>query len=221
MPNLFKYIVNGIRSFFANRKGPKPTAKPTASVKAILASPAPEKPIFIKPQPPKFEPIDVVAELPTHPTKTWQERTLDKVNKVIFHQSLSAGTVEGIARYHVTPGNHISESGCPGICYHYAIAMDPQATIYLCNYLTSMTWHCQGQNSSAIGVLVIGDYDGPNYKGQHHLTKDHTLSINKLMEYLVDLETIPNVDSFSKFFGHCDFGKPACPGYEIMEVISA
>jgi len=141
---------------------------------------------------------------------------------VILHQSLGhADTtgnrdVFGINNYHISPGNHISAGGCPHICYHHCI--DDDGSIYLCNKLTDVVWHCKGQNARSIGVMLGGDFAGPGHPGGEP-TAAQERAFFALTEYLMaTLRLGP-----SAFFGHRDFGKIACPGdtaYRWIEKLS-
>ena len=140
-----------------------------------------------------------------------QKRALERIDCVILHQSLGHADpsgnrdVLGINNYHISPGNHISAGGCPHICYHYAL--DDDGSIYLCNELTDVVWHCKGQNSRSIGIMLVGDFAGPGHAGGEP-TAAQEQAFFALAECLMEtlgLET-------EAFYGHRDFGKIACPG---------
>ena len=157
--------------------------------------------------------IRLVEKLPWNPSRPrWpQKRELGKIDRVILHQSLghadTSGNrdVFGINKYHISPGNHISAGGCPHICYHFAL--DDDGSIYLCNELTDVVWHCAGQNSRSVGVMLVGGFAGPGHEGGEP-TAAQEQAFFALAEYLGETLHLPP----SAFFGHCDFGKPACPG---------
>jgi len=63
--------------------------------------------------------------------------------------------------------------------------------------------------------MVAGDFDGGDHQGKTQPTKTQKKNLQKLLKHLI-LETgLTNKD----IYGHCDFGKPACPGDEIYEII--
>ena len=165
-------------------------------------------PPLIKEQ--KFSPKDIINTLPRHTSKKWKKRKLKDINKIIVHQSMSEGTVKGVNHYHITPSpcNHISEKGTPHICYHYVISADKFGTVYQCNDLEDIVWGCRGQNFSGIQILVIGNFDGVNYhpKPIRKPTFKQLRSLEKLIKYLY------GINKEWKLYGHCDFGKLACPG---------
>ena len=161
-----------------------------------------------------LEIVDLRDQLPWHPDRPrWPgRRSIESIDKVILHQSLghadTSGNrdVFGINRYHITPGNHISKRGCPHICYHLVI--DDDGTVYQTNYFEDVVWHCRGQNGRSLGVLLVGDFAGPGHPGGQP-TAAQERAFFALAEHLMGtLGLGPDA-----FFGHCDFGKPACPGF--------
>ena len=161
---------------------------------------------------PPFNILDYTNVLPWHKTRTWSKRPLKKINKIVVHQSLTngAGILEGINNYHITPGqnNHISPNGAPHICYHYAIGKD--GSVYQCNQLSSLVWHTRGQNTSGIGIVVLGNFDGPSYTGKEKPTELQIKNTNRLIDFLLKKDNI-NIEP-TEIYGHKDFGKENCPG---------
>ena len=167
-----------------------------------------------------------VNVLPWHTKRKWGKRSLSSINKVIVHQSLSTGSVEGVNRYHITPStsNHISPYGAPHICYHFAI--DKEGVIYKCNPLSSVVWHCRKQNTFSIGILILGNFSGPSYIGSETpserqlenlgilldsiISNDNTIAGNKATEVSLNKDNI---------FGHNSFGKENCPGNLVSEFL--
>ena len=158
--------------------------------------------------------IRLVENLPWNPNRPrWpQKRNLGRIDRVILHQSLGHADpsgnrdVFGINNYHISPGNHISAGGCPHICYHYAL--DDDGVIYLCNELTDVVWHCKGQNSRSIGVMLVGNFAGPGHSGGEP-TVAQEQAFFALAEHLMETLRLPP----TAFWGHADFGKAGCPGY--------
>ena len=168
------------------------------------------------PKPKKEEPLTVinsVNELPWHTSRTWSKRPLSKINKIVVHQSLTTGSLKGINSYHIKPGkdNHISPKGAPHICYHYAI--DQKGEVHQCNNLSNLVWHTKGQNTSGIGIVVLGNFDGPTYKGTNKPTALQIKNTNRLIDFLLKKSDI-NIES-SEIYGHADFGKENCPGNKV------
>ena len=161
-----------------------------------------------------FSIADISKTLPWHESRTWSKRALTSINKIVVHQSLTSyknSTLQGINNYHIKPGkqNHISPNGAPHICYHFGI--DGDGNVFQLNNLSHTVWHCKGKNTSAIGVLVLGDFDGPTYEGKDkEPTEAQVKSCGRLINDLLSRENL----SISKqeVYGHKDFGKENCPG---------
>lgn len=200
MKLFFKFLVGVLQTWF---KSKDTSSKPKPKVK--------------KKEP--FEIIDYVNVLKWHKTRTWSKRTLSKINKIVVHQSLTsgAGKLEGINNYHITPGsqNHISSKGAPHICYHYAVAKDGK--VYQCNQHSSLVWHTKGQNTSGIGIVLLGNYDGPSYKGTEKPTEMQMENTKRLIDFLLKSKDI-NIES-TEIYGHADFGKENCPGTIVYDSV--
>lgn len=162
--------------------------------------------------------IDISDELPWHsnPKRIWKQRSLSKINKLIVHQALGKkATTRGVNKYHITPSkyNHLSKRGAPHIAYPFTIEKD--GSIYKCNALTDITWQCKGQNTTGLGFCVMGDFNGPGHNVEGGPSPEQLSSTEWLMSYLCDLLNLSRANAF----GHDDFGKPACPGFDIKDVI--
>ncbi len=200
---MIKVILDMIMSLFgSHQSSPIEEVKPEVVVK---------KPFEVK---------SLIGKLATHPTKTWNTRSLGGIENVAVHQVGGPGDIEGIAKYHTRPGpqNHLSEDGAPSICYHYGIAKDGT-----CYHLTEdkyLTWHCANRNARSLGVLVEGNFDGPGHEGTEKPTEEQLEALPKLLDYLK--EKYPAV----KVLGHCELAvashkKDYCPGTIVMEAINA
>ena len=144
--------------------------------------------------------------------KLWGNRPTTMINKIIVHQSLSDSTTEQVNRYHTSKESHIKPGvGCPKICYHYTIEKD--GTIYKVNKDTDITWHTAGQNMTSLGVLVLGNFSGEGYVGKSFPTDRQLTSLT----YLLDKLRLSYKLTKNDVYGHHDFGKPACPGYDIKK----
>jgi N-acetylmuramoyl-L-alanine amidase len=162
--------------------------------------------------------VDVVNTLPWHPTKRWGNRALSVIKKVIIHQTMSAGTMQSVNKYHITPAadNHINTTGAPHICYHFVIETD--GTIYKTNKITHIVWHCTGQNTCSVGILIMGDFNAPDHIGTEP-TEKQIHSLKNLLDAIVN-DTFEGLKiQKSDIFGHCDFGKLNCPGTKLYSFI--
>lgn len=166
---------------------------------------------------PSFKIVDMrndLINLPWSSNKNlkWGKRQVSIINKSIVHQALADADAKAINNYHISPNNHISAKGCPHICYHWAI--ERNGRVIQCNDITDVTWHCAGQNINSIGILVCGDFTGPDHKAKEP-TIIQLEMLKQLLYYIKDQWKIRDV------YGHCDFGKPVCPGNTIMNFLSS
>jgi|6_EtaG_2_1085325.scaffolds.fasta_scaffold12070_6 hypothetical protein len=159
---------------------------------------------------------DMRGNLATHATRTFTDRDVGSLQGVAFHHS--AGSTGGldkflsIARYHVGP-NHISGSGCPGICYTMGITSEGEVAIF--HPLEAKTWSHGNANRSHVGVLVCGDFSTPG-----HDAKEPTPE----QLWAVCCVALAFRSAFGVgfgFAGHFDFGKPRCPGTTIETMVRA
>lgn len=160
--------------------------------------------------------VDRTEFLPWHPTRTWEHRSMDDIDRIVVHQELGMGSVAAVNRYHITPGrnNHLSKRGAPHFAYHFGI--ERSGEVVQANRLDQITWHTRSQNSSGIGIMLVGDFSGPDHEGAVSPKPIQLLSLQDLLRLLITF--LPNV-TLDSLFGHADFGKPACPGYEVMAAL--
>ena len=160
-----------------------------------------------------MEITNLVNQLDWHPTRRWRTRQLSKINKIIIHQELGEGDIEAVNRYHIKP-NHMSSKGCPRICYHYGIRANGE--IVQMNELSSIVWHARGQNTSGIGIMLVGNFAGPGHNtGTREPNPEQMEALKFLVDYLLKAFNF----SYQDVYGHYHFGKPACPGYVVQEWI--
>ena len=166
--------------------------------------------------------VDMRGELPTHKTKTWPTRDVSKLLGVVYHQSLdNYGTAHGNAKYHVGP-NHLSSAGLPGLSYTF-FADRELGKLVLANSLESAPYS-QGdakssgdENALYLSVCFGGNFPGPGYDPPESMT----LTSGQEWAATVGWTFFKKVFGFkdNQLFGHYHFGKPACPGYELTEII--
>lgn len=138
--------------------------------------------------------VDVVKQLPKHPSKSYSKRSLDKINGIVVHHSASSGqSAVDYARYHV------SSRGWPGIGYHFVLY--PDGRIEQTNYLDTVSYHTAGTNSSKIGICLSGNFQ------EGKPTTEQLASLKKLISHLRQL--LPQYLSVS---GHKNHGSTSCPG---------
>lgn len=160
--------------------------------------------------------------LPRHRGRSWTTRPPNKLQGLVVHQSLEErGLARGIASYHVGP-NHISTVGLPSLSYTLFIEKD--GAVLLANDVEDRTWS-QGyadpnwvdENALYLSVCVGGNFSGPGYRGSQVPTKAQVRSLSQLWGICSDLWEWAD----TQLFGHFHFGKPACPGTELLEFIYA
>ncbi|GJM61127.1 N-acetylmuramoyl-L-alanine amidase [Persicobacter diffluens] len=157
--------------------------------------------------------VDQVLSLDRHPHRSWTNRPLSVIDKIILHQSMTASDTKALNQYHIS-SNHICLQGCPRICYHFAIESDGK--IVQCNDVSDIVWHTKGENTTSIGIVVLGNFNGLNYRGGQQPSSQQLLALGELIQYLCREYRI----SLQKVFGHHDFREGPCPGYYLQEWIT-
>jgi hypothetical protein len=168
--------------------------------------------------------VDLRAELPTHPEKRFDLRSIDDLEGLCFHQNQGrkgeADTVKAIARYHVEPSqpgapNHLSPTGAPGICY--TLCISPRGTVYVCNDLEAVTWS-QGRhawNRLYLAACVLG-----NFPGTGHVGYGKAPTVEQLFAVLALIRASRFVwGPHFEALGHFHFGEAACPGRAIKSLL--
>lgn len=163
--------------------------------------------------------VDSRKDAPKHLTKEWAHRDSAQLKGMVFHQSLEErGSYSGNAKYHVGP-NHISSDGLPGLSYTCFVEKDGKC--HLVNDVASKTYS-QGyggrpgdENVEFMGVCFGGNFSGPGYQGTQDPTPAQMQTARALWYHAKEIWGWTD----EGLFGHCDFGKPACPGDKLMELV--
>lgn len=102
--------------------------------------------------------IDIVDQLPQHPSKRYKLRNSSDIRQIIVHHSatkpISAdgrADAEAFARYHV------AHHGWPGIGYDYVIGAN--GTVYKCNHNNAVNYHAGSANRMSLGICLAGNFD--------------------------------------------------------------
>lgn len=154
-----------------------------------------------------------------HPTKQWSRRDPTELKGIVLHQSLEEhGSASGNARYHVGP-NHISSDGLPGLSYTAFVEKD--GYLWLANDIEDVTYS-QGtselpgdENYEYLAICFGGNFKGPGYEGTQQPNSAQMNTAQALWTWAANVFGFKN----NQLFGHLDFGKPACPGYALMNFI--
>lgn len=137
--------------------------------------------------------VDLVDKLTTHPSKSYQKRSLSWIEQIIIHHTAGSQGPRDIARYHVETNDW------PGIGYHFVI--DAYGTIYQTNELDTLSYHCAGQNTRSIGVALIGNFELAEPTPMQY-TAAHQL-VSKLYAEFPGIYGV---------FPHKNYSATACPG---------
>jgi N-acetyl-anhydromuramyl-L-alanine amidase AmpD len=140
--------------------------------------------------------INIVDQLPHHPTATYQTRQLSDITHIAIHHSAGSGNASpaDIARFHVNTREW------PGIAYHFLI--QPDGTIYQTQRLKTISWHVANNNKKLIGICLNGNFITiPPQQKQLDATKWLVAQLRN---------QFPNIE----IKGHKDFPdqQTACPG---------
>lgn len=144
----------------------------------------------------------------------WGTRPISYIEKIIVHQAMADATTEAVHRYHTGSNSHLKSGGAPRIAYHYTIEKD--GTVYKVNELRDITWHCRGQNIGSIGILILGNFDGPKHRGTSKPTPKQIRSLGLLLDHLREELKLSSRD----VYGHSHFGKMDCPGIDLVRAIN-
>ncbi len=162
--------------------------------------------------------LDYRDVLPRHATRKWRERDLSGTRGMVWHQSLGARDVASNAKYHVEP-NHISPEGLPGLSYTFFI--EPSGDTYLCNDLEHVTYS-QGdrtkpgdENQLYVAVCFGGNFSGQGHEGKDRVTVGQIYAGIRLWLIMQEGYGWPETG----LYGHYHFGKPACPGTKLSQIV--
>ena len=176
--------------------------------------------------------IDYRKELPKHETRRFRRRKApaDVLGSCSHHSASRNQDPKRTARYHIMPGSHVSEEGCPGLLYTFVISQTVEpGKVLLANDLESITWS-QGkstkgkpewsgdENRHLVSVLTMGDFNEERRKGKSgEPTQSQLERWDRVQDWLAELFGFGP----GAYFGHFDFGKAYCPGKTIRERIAA
>lgn len=100
----------------------------------------------------QFQIVDVIDEMPIHPTDRYETRPLSNISDLVIHHTVTPGDMETsvIALFHV------ESRDWPGIGYHYVI--DNAGRIEQVNHHETVSYHASGANSYSVGIALKGDF---------------------------------------------------------------
>lgn len=148
--------------------------------------------------------------------KRWFYRKKEAIKGVCFHQSFghAYNDPKNTNNYHIGP-NHISSTGCPHICY--TIFVGREGDVYLCNPFHAITWS-QGdkdqpgsENRMLVSVVLAGRFSNAANITYGSPTVAQLEASMQVWKFLRDAFELTEAD----LFGHFDFGKSGCPGFDL------
>lgn len=152
----------------------------------------------------EFRIKNITNQLLRHKALKYKTRNLNQIDKVIIHCSDTPfnSSISGFAKYHV---NYLN---WPGIGYHFVI--DQFGNIHQTNLLTTVSYHVDNNNTSSVGVCLIGQFD--RYKPT-------PMQIDAL-KWLVNIALKELLNDFS-VYGHNTFTKKGktCPGKYMWDIV--
>lgn len=168
--------------------------------------------------------VDLRTSLATNAgVEQWRRRDTEQVKGFVWHQGLSWGSVEGVARYHTGHGSHLHKGGVASIAYTWAIRRNGQ--IVLCNDFDKKVWS-QGylerdgdENAEFMSVMFEGFFRAPTVTDSSAGEPTREQISAGLLLWSVCRESWRWKDS--DLYGHYHFGKPACPGNTMKTIIEA
>jgi hypothetical protein len=107
---------------------------------------------FFKEQFRPVTPIDIVGDLPVHPTKKYKLRELSDIKRIVVHTTDWRTSPKTIAIFDIEP-NHISKTGCPAITYHEMV-MDT-GLVYHCLPFRQVSWHAGIWNPGSLALAMV------------------------------------------------------------------
>lgn len=197
---MLNWIIGILVSIGLMKRKPDPVVEPEVIPEEPVVEEFEIKTLTLKPNPKYEDPY-------------WGQRLMEMIEKIVIHQALCDANTLAIHNYHISEDSHLKKGGAPKIAYHYTIEKD--GSVYLVNNLTDIVWHCKGQNTVSIGILLCGNFSGKDHVGKSKPTNEQLASLCQLLDRLTVELDIPR----KSVFGHFDFGKPACPGYEVEDFI--
>lgn len=154
-----------------------------------------------------------------HAERKWKRRRLDEIQGLVVHQTQGGDDVDALGRYHTGAmypkyPMHIGDGkGLPGIAY--TLFVDKRGEVTLCNDLESITWshgdksRPGDENRMFMSVCFGGRFKAEGWDhGDEEPTKAQQDVLCTLWEVTREAFGLTNLD----LYGHCDFGKPTCPG---------
>ena len=102
--------------------------------------------------------IDIVDQLPQHPSKRYKLRNSSDIRQIVVHHSATKPiSVDGRADAEAFARYHVQTHGWPGIGYDYVIGAN--GTVYKTNRNNAVNYHAGNANKISLGICLAGNFD--------------------------------------------------------------
>jgi hypothetical protein len=131
---------------------------------------------------------------------TWSwERPITQVKYAVIHHTVTSrnATADDIAALH-------KARGWDGIGYHFVIPGN--GIVHYVGDLSTARANVANMNEQVLGIALCGDFT------QELPTDAQIDSAHKLVKWLINTASIPNINGWEDMVGHQDLGATACPG---------
>jgi N-acetylmuramoyl-L-alanine amidase len=146
--------------------------------------------------------VNLVHQLPKHPTNRYASRSLDQITHIAIHHSATSASVtaQRIAHYQVFSEKH----QWPGMSYHYFI--HPDGVICHTQALELNSNHIFGHDRYTVGVCLAGDFDSVSPTSMQLVACGHLFAW-LMQELNIEVQNI---------MGHKEFSltNTSCPGIQ-------
>jgi hypothetical protein len=162
---------------------------------------------------------DARAILPRNDKFKWDARDPVTLRGLCLHQGLDDNaSAMGTAKYDCGP-NHIDKDGLPGLSYTGFVERD--GVLWLAWGVDVKTWS-QGyadrpgdENEEFMAICFGGNFSGQGYQGTQEPSSEQMATAHQLWEACQKIWGWKN----NQLYGHYHFGKPACPGFTLTDLI--
>jgi N-acetyl-anhydromuramyl-L-alanine amidase AmpD len=154
--------------------------------------------------------VDIVNQLPQHPSLRYDERRRNLITHVAVHHTAVPPHVgpERIAELHVSEDPSRGKRPWPGIGYHYFVRADGR--ILRTQPLERVAYHTAGHNEYTVGVVFAGSFMNGVVPTPEQLAAGASLVAWLLQDLKIPLQHV---------WGHREYpdNRTACPGSEWLE----
>jgi len=157
-----------------------------------------------------------------HATRRWAKRSVSDIHGLVVHQTAGGDSVSALAKYHTGKLGkvHIGDGkGLPGIAY--TMFVDKAGELSLVNDVEDITWShgdrtiLGDENKMYMSVCFGGRFTAPGFDGTEHPTDAQIDVFHKVWAFTKDAFGLTDLD----LYGHYDFGKAGCPGFDLQALI--